>query len=251
MDRQRFFIDKKSFWGRAAVACFVVAVVFRMIGSYWHIGDWRYLVFMAALPILSCVLFILAIEFLGKKHFRMSFLPLLLGVLFFMSESLMSEYSLSGGLTMLWTVLSLLVCLLTAVLYSCTVFGAIRTKFFLIILFLAALVGRVGWMDIPNLKNTSFSEGITEISTLALILALFFVSCGLRKQDVARKDNGVIPAPTPGNVKYHSAPSPRIWEDEPSVAAPETAEIPAPVEDISEGVPEYPTEIMESNESDK
>ena len=41
MDRQRFFIDKKSFWGRAAVACFVVAVVFRMIGSYWHIGDCR------------------------------------------------------------------------------------------------------------------------------------------------------------------------------------------------------------------
>ena len=172
---------------------------------------------MLVLPVFCCVLMALCIILLGRKGFFLSVIPVLLGVVFFVYSAL-SSYD-----TWVPIVLSVLLCLVTAVVYTATVFGWIRTKWLLPPLFALPFLYHVIMVDIPALSNSSvpisLADGMKEMSFLGIMLALFCVSMALKKALKKReralgKNEEPAPAPAP--------------EKEPTPApAPEAPEAPA------------------------
>lgn len=176
--RVRFEIGRKNFFGQGAVILLALAIVFRVIGCWGQWGDRIFFAMDISLPILSCLLYILCIYFLGRKLFSLSFLPVLAGAVFF-------SYKALGCGNMIYTVLYVLFCAIVAVVYACTMFGTIRTKWLLPPLFALPFVFFV-IRDLPALSDTAnpvtFAAGMQEMSVLCMLLGMLFASLGIRRR---------------------------------------------------------------------
>lgn len=231
-DKIRFWIDKTGFFAECAMIFLILAAVFRFFGCWGMWTDRVNYIMLTLLPICCCVLLTLCILFLGKKGFFLSFIPVLLGVVFFVYKALSSYTS--------WVpiVLNVLLCLVAAVVYTATVFGWIPTKWLLPPIFGLPFLYRLVMHDIPALSNlenpVTFAAGMQEMSILGILAALFCIGVALKKADVkkkVRKDEKdeqpapapqpvETPAPAPAPVEsvqtatFHSAENP-ILSDEP------------------------------------
>ena len=182
--RVRFYLDKTGFFAESAVILLAMAIIFRLIGC---IGMWSNRVdaiMLVLLPVLCCLLLILCIVLLGKKGFFLSFIPVLLGVVFFVFKSLSFE-------SWMHTVLCVILYVVVAVIYTATVIGWIHTKWLLPVLFGLPFIYHVAVEDIPALIKTpesvTFAAGMQEMSVLCIMAALFCIGMGLKKRPPKQK----------------------------------------------------------------
>lgn len=180
-DRVRFYIDGSGFFGRGAAVLLGVSVIFRLLGSF---NLWSNKVYAAAqliLPAAACVLYILCLLLLGKKLFAASILPFSLAAVFFIVRATYFD----NRLTM---IISILAAVFALVLYAFTVIGSIRTKWLLPPVLALIFLYKVVMVDFPALCDVqnplSFSDGIQELSSLCMILAMIFAGVGLKKRAV-------------------------------------------------------------------
>ena len=187
--RARFYLDKTGFFAESAMIFFALAIVFRVIGCINMWGSKVDVVMLVLLPVTCCLLMILCILLLGKKGFFLSFIPVLLGVVFFVFKAL-------SFTSWLHTVLCVILYLVIAVVYTATVIGWIRTKWLLPPLLGLPFLYHVCVEDIPVLihapDTVTFAAGMQELSVLCIMAALFCVGMGLKKraprQKKSRKD---------------------------------------------------------------
>ena len=182
--RVRFYLDKTGFFAESAVILLAMAIIFRLIGC---IGMWSNRVdaiMLVLLPVLCCLLLILCVILLGKKGFFLSFIPVLLGVVFFVFKSL-------GFESWMHTVLCVILYVVVAVIYTATVIGWIHTKWLLPVLFGLPFIYHVAVEDIPALVKTpesvTFAAGMQEMSVLCIMAALFCIGMGLKKRPPKQK----------------------------------------------------------------
>ena len=187
----KYTIDKKSFFGHSAILLMAMSAIFRVIGCW---GLWTEPVFAVMhiiLPVVSCLLLILCVSFLGKKGFFLSCVPVIMGVVFFIYKA----FSFESRIHM---VLCILLYIVVAVLYTGTVVGSIHTKWLLPPLFGLPFVYHVFVEDLPALSNTAvpvtFSAGMQEMSVLCIMAALFCVGMGLKKV-VIEKETTIVAEP--------------------------------------------------------
>lgn len=229
----KYTIDKKSFFGHSAIMLMVMSAIFRIIGCWGLWNDMAFLVMQIILPIVSCILLILCVSFLGRKGFFLSCVPVIMGVVFFIYKSFSFE-------SRIHTVLCILLYLAVAILYTGTVVGSIRTKWLLPPLFGLPFIYHVFVEDLPALANTqvpvTFSAGMQEMSVLCIMAALFCVGMGLKKivipTEVVIEAEPVMPEAPPEEI----VPAP--------VAEPVVEEVTA--EPVAEEVPAQPEAVPET-----
>ena len=235
--RVRFWIDKTGFFAESAIYFLFLAAVFRVIGCWglWK-GNRVELIMQIALPVCCCLLLALCIILLGKKGFFLSFIPVLLGVVFFVYKSLQFT-------SWIHTILCILLYMVVAVVYTATVFGWIRTKWLLPPLFGLPFIYHIVVEDLPALAqgadNVKFSAGVQEMSVLCIMAALFCIGMGLKKRPT---EPAVIEAEPVEPMLDKDAPAEAAAPadgSEPAEAEPSPAETgPAPVEAAPmDGVP--------------
>ena len=179
----KYTIDKKSFFGHSAVLLMGLSAIFRIIGCWDMWTDTLLLVMHIAIPVVSCILLILCVSFLGKKGFFLSCVPVILGVIFFIYKA----FSFESRIHM---VLCILLYLAVAILYTGTVTGSIHTKWLLPPLFGLPFIYHIVVEDLPALNNTAavpvtFADGMQEMSVLCIMAALFCIGMGLKKQVIS------------------------------------------------------------------
>ena len=240
----KYGIGKRQFFGQGAIMLLVLAVIFRIIGFWGQWKDGVYFIMNFAVPAVACLLYALCIYLFGKKGFFLSFLPVVIGAAFFIYKSL-------GIGNVVYTVLLILLCVVTAVVYACTMFGAIHTKWLLPPLFILPFVFRI-IKDLPALSDTvnpvSFSAGMQEMSTLCILLGMFFAAMGIRKrrppeipvvegEEVAAEFKTEEPLPAaetlPAVCEQTAAPVEDTCRDEHETVQEEAEEITAGQADVS------------------
>ncbi len=177
-----YLIDRYSVWAQCAVILMICSAVFRLIGSIGRLGESRYFIWQFLLPLCCNGLMILCITLFGKKGFWLSFIPTAMGAMFFIVRGM--EYETAIG-TVVCTVISLA----AGIIYTCTVFGVMGSKWFLTAAFALPFIYTVLFCDLPRLRDTidppAFSEGMLEMSALCIMLAMLFVSLGMTKRTVS------------------------------------------------------------------
>ena len=235
--RAKFYIDKTGFFAEGAMILLVLAAIFRIIGCWGMWAERIPAMMQIALPVCSCLLLMLCVLLLGKKGFFLSFIPVLLGVVFFVFRSLFFD-------NMVHTVLCILLYMVVAVVYTATVFGWIRTKWLLPPLFALPFLYHIIVEDLPALNQKAatllFTDGMQEISVLCIMAALFCIGMGLKKRPAEPKEiepeivepEVVAPAPVEAEpVPVEAEPAPVEAEPVPVEAEPVPVEAePAPVE---------------------
>lgn len=217
--RTRFYLDKTGFFAESAVILLAMAIIFRVIGC---IGMWSNRVdaiMLVLLPVLCCLLLILCIVLLGKKGFFLSFIPVLLGVVFFVFKSL-------GFESWMHTVLCVILYVVVAVIYTATVIGWIHTKWLLPVLFGLPFIYHVAVEDIPALIKTpesvTFAAGMQEMSVLCIMAALFCIGIGLKKRPPKQKKyrkEATEPAAEPVPVQPAASAAPAQTAETPVIQA--------------------------------
>ena len=79
----QYVLDRKSFCGKAAILCLFLAMVFRCVGGLLNltIFEDRFATVEFLLPVGCCILYILCILIFGRRWFKISVVPFLLGVM--------------------------------------------------------------------------------------------------------------------------------------------------------------------------
>ena len=177
--RIRFYVEPKGFLAQSAMLLMGLAIVFRVIGCWGLWKDEFFAITQIALPVASCLLFILLVLLLGRRALWATSLPVLMGVAFFIIKAF-------GFESRLHMVLCLLLYLVVAVLYVITVFALIPTKWLLVPLFALPFLYHVLVEDLPALNNAespvSFAAGMQEMSVLCIMLALLCLSLAMIKK---------------------------------------------------------------------
>ena len=202
--RTRFYLDKTGFFAESAMILLAMAIIFRVIGSIGMWGNRVDVIMLVLLPVLCCLLLIVCILVFGKKGFFLSFIPVLLGVVFFVFKSLSFE-------SWLHTVLCVILYVVVAVIYTATVIGWIHTKWLLPPLFGLPFIYHVAVEDIPALikapQNVGFADGMQEMSVLCIMAALFCVGMGLKKRPPKQKKSRKESAESAETAPIQPAPA--------------------------------------------
>ena len=232
--RVKYWIDKTGFFAESAMILLVLAAIFRVIGCWGMWNDRVNFLMLLALPVCCCLLLALCILLFGKKGFFLSFIPVLLGVVFFVFKSL-------SFTSWLHTVLCILLYMLVAVIYTATVFGWIGTKWLLPPLFALPFLYHIVVEDLPALNNTAqpvtFMAGMQEMSVLCIMAALFCVGMSLKKRPVEPKE--IEPEIVEPEIVEPVVAAPVAEEPVPAAEEPvaEAEPVPAPAPEVFEAAP--------------
>ena len=177
-EKIKFYTERNSFGVQAMIILMALSVAFRVIGCWGLWSDRSFALAQIALPIGSALLLIAFVWLLGKRALWTTFIPVILGAVFFIVKSL-------GFESMVHTVLCILLYAAVIALYTGTVFGVIRTKWILAALFGLPFLYHIFVEDLPALRDTanpvSFSSGMQEMSVLCIMLGLFCLSLSMKK----------------------------------------------------------------------
>lgn len=177
-ERVRFYTERNSFGVQAMIILMALSIVFRLIGCWGLWNDRSFAAAQIALPIGSALLLMVLVWLLGRRALWLSFIPVILGAVFFIIKSLGFESTVH-------TVLCILLYSAVIALYTGTVFGVIRTKWILVLLFGLPFLYHIFIEDLPALRDTvnpvSFSGGMQEMSVLCIMLGLFCLSLSMKK----------------------------------------------------------------------
>ena len=174
----KFYIEPNCLGVQAMVILLSLSIVFRIIGCWGLWTNRDYLILQIALPVFSALLMIASVLLLGKRALWVSFLPVLLGAVFFIIKSLGFESTIQ-------TVLCIVLYVAVIVLYFCTVFNILPTKWVLVLLFGLPFLYHIFVEDLAALRDTenpvSFAAGMQEMGVLCIMLGLFFLSLSMKK----------------------------------------------------------------------
>ena len=239
-EKVRFYTERTSFGIQAMVILMALSVVFRIIGCWGLWNDRSYAITQIALPIASALLYIASVWLLGKRALWLSFLPVVMGAVFFIIRALEFESSLR-------MIVCLLLYIAVIVLYFCTIFGIIRTKWILVSLLGLPFLYHVFVEDLAAMRDTtnpvSFGTGMQEMGVLCIMLGLFAVSISMKKavaehkphlpkirkphvigEQTENENTDEIPSVTEENENEMSAANPEEQGEKP--ADPEQQDIP-------------------------
>lgn len=232
-EKVKFSVERDSFGAEAMIILLSLSIIFRIIGCWGLWTDRNYLAFQICLPIFSALLMILSVWFFGRRALWITVIPVFLGIVFFIIKSLDFE-------SRLHTVLCILLYIVVLAVYFCTVFGILKTKWFLVPLFGLPFLYHV-YVDFAALNHSaetvSFAAGMQEMGVLCIMLGLLFLSLSMKKTVTVEtvelpkiKDPKVV---APVNSETEAAPpvSETIPDGQEKPAAAEsTAEIPVPTD---------------------
>ena len=213
-EKVKFSVERTSIGVHAMIILMTLSVAFRIIGCWGMWTDRNFLVFQICLPILSAVLMILLVWLFGRRALWMTAIPVFLGVVFFIVKSLSFE-------SQLHTVLCILLYIVILGVYCCTVFGILKTKWFLVPLFGLPFLYHVFVEDLAALRDTanpvSFAAGMQEMSVLCIMLGLLFLSLSMKKT-VQEQEANLPKIRPPKVVRPETQPEPHC-EVNPSESA--------------------------------
>lgn len=177
-EKIKFYTERNSFGVQAMIILMALSVAFRVIGCWGLWSDRSFALAQIALPIGSALLLIAFVWLFGRRALWTTFIPVILGAVFFIVKSL-------GFESMVHTVLCILLYAAVIALYTGTVFGVIRTKWILAALFGLPFLYHIFVEDLPALRDTanpvSFSGGMQEMSVLCIMLGLFCLALSMKK----------------------------------------------------------------------
>ena len=169
----KFYTDRHSFGVSAAVVLMALAIAFRVIGCWGLWNDQNYLITQIALPIGAGLLFILFALLCGKKAIWTTILPVALGAAFFVLKALAIENTVQ-------MLLYIVLCVVVLILYFCTVFAIIRTKWLLVLAFILPFLYHIFVIDLAAMRDSinvvTFAAGMQEMSIVCIMLGMFFYS---------------------------------------------------------------------------
>ena len=213
----KFFVDRHSFGVQASVILMALAIVFRVIGCWGLWNDREYLITQIALPIAAGLLFILLALLCGKKLIWITIVPVAMGVAFFVLKALTFENTVHMLLCIVLYVVIL-------ILYFCTTFSIIRTKWFLVLAFGLPFLYHIFVEDLAALRDTAnpvtFAAGMQEMSVLCIMLGLFFFSLAMKKHvkdqepDLPKIKGPKVIAPPPHDAPPQDPPVPQGPEEQ-------------------------------------
>lgn len=189
-DKIRYSVSKSSFFVKLAVIFMMLSVLCRFLGywGFWSNQNSSFIIFQIALPILCSLLFVVLILYAGRRLFSLMFIPVLLGVMFFIIKAF-------GFDSILHTILCICLYLAVAFIYTATVFGVIRTKWLLAPLFGLPLIVHI-YLDrdmiAPADKAVELSELLPEISVLCIMAALLCTCFAMKRRDFAAEKAGSV-----------------------------------------------------------
>ena len=222
-NKVKFYVERTGFGVEAMVILMALSVVFRIIGCWGLWTDSRYAALQIALPVFSALLLIAVVWLFGKKALWLSFFPVLLGAVFFIIKSI-------GFESLIHTILCIVLYVAVIVLYFCTVFGIIRTKWILVLLFGLPFLYHVFVEDLAALQDTAnpvtFAAGMQEMGVLCIMLGLFFLSLSMKK--TVREPEAELP-----KMKDPKVLRPEKSEQSPEAVSSETADASATVRSAS------------------
>ncbi len=182
-EKIRYSVSRKNFFVKLAVIFMILSALCRFLG-YW--GFWSnqtagFVTFQIVLPILCNLLFIVLVLYAGRRFFSLTFIPVILGVMFFIIKAF-------GFDSILHTILCICLYLAVAFIYTATVFGVIRTKWLLAPLFGLPLIVHI-YLDrdmiAPKGKTVVLAELLPEISVLCIMAALLCICFAMKRRDFA------------------------------------------------------------------
>ena len=177
-EKIKFYTERNSFGVQAMIILMALSVAFRVIGCWGLWSDRSFALAQIALPIGSALLLMVFVWLFGRRALWTTFIPVILGAVFFIVKSL-------GFESMVHTVLCILLYAAVIALYTGTVFGVIRTKWILAALFGLPFLYHIFVEDLPALRDTanpvSFSGGMQEMSVLCIMLGLFCLALSMKK----------------------------------------------------------------------
>lgn len=182
-EKIRYSVSRKNFFVKLAVIFMILSVLCRFLG-YW--GFWSnqtagFVTFQIVLPILCNLLFIVLVLYAGRRFFSLTFIPVILGVMFFIIKAF-------GFDSILHTILCICLYLAVAFIYTATVFGVIRTKWLLAPLFGLPLIVHI-YLDrdmiAPKGQTVALAELLPEISVLCIMAALLCICVAMKRRDFA------------------------------------------------------------------
>ena len=191
MQKTRYRVNGKSIIIRIAAVLMYLAVVFRLLscwGPLWKGADVFFVTTQVALPVVSCLLFAVMIRKLGEKLFVLTFIPVLMGVVFFVIYA--------TTLSVISMIVCIIVSVVVAVVYTTTVMGGFDTKWFLPPLFGVPFLYRLIVKDAATImvkeNAMSLGEFIPELSILCMLLSLLLVSFAMKKKKPPVDDGTAI-----------------------------------------------------------
>lgn len=177
-ERIKFYVEKNGFWTHYATVLLVLAAVFQFLACWGLWNDRTVLLTQMLLPCASYLLFALLLTFFGQAALWTTALPYLAGIAFCGGQVWFTE-------DRLLLILTLVYCVVATVLYLCTVFCLIHTKWLLVPLFGLPFLYRAFYRDVlllqHNGESVSFAAGMREMSLLLVLLALTFTALGMKK----------------------------------------------------------------------
>ena len=189
-DKIRYSVSQSNFFVKLAVIFMMLSVLCRFLGywGFWSNQNSSFIIFQIVLPILCSLLFIVLILYAGRRLFSLTFIPVLLGVMFFIIKAF-------GFDSILHTILCICLYLAVAFIYTATVFGVIRTKWLLAPLFGLPLIVHI-YLDrdmiAPEGKAVELSELLPEISVLCIMAALLCTCFAMKRRDFAAEKAGSV-----------------------------------------------------------
>ena len=114
-DKIRYSVSKSNFFVKLAVIFMMLSVLCRFLGywGFWSNQNSSFIIFQIALPILCSLLFVVLILYAGRRLFSLTFIPVLLGVMFFIIKAF-------GFDSILHTILCICLYLAVAFIYTAT-----------------------------------------------------------------------------------------------------------------------------------
>ncbi len=180
-----FLVDRDGFFVHASFIFLGIAVVLRVLGTVGYWGDTFKLATLVALPVASCLLFAVLVLLLGKHALWTTIIPVLGGAAFYILNATVVQ----SHVRML---LGIVFALAVAIVYAATFTGVLRSKWVLVGLFVLALAYQIGFIDLPAFRNTtepiSFASGITDLSSIGMLLGLLSFSLAVKKRKLEFED---------------------------------------------------------------
>ena len=175
--KTKYYVEPKGPLTLLSMAFMAAAGIIRIIWwAAWpqELSDPWAVITQGALPLTAAALFLLVTPLFGKRALWVTSIPVLMGVIFFITKA--------AGFVWWHQLLCTALYLLVAALYSLTVFGALPTQRLLIPLFGLPLIYHLVVQDIiQNLHVYTASQWLREISVLCIMAGLLSLSAGMRR----------------------------------------------------------------------
>ena len=180
----RYTFDRKSFFGKAAIFCLILSVVLRGIGGLLNrtiFEDW-FTIVEFGLPILCALLYVICLLIFGRKWFKVTVFPFVLGVMACVVRLFSFDNLMQQEMSVERILVSVFFYLVVTALYSAIAFGGLRARILLFLLFLVPLGYHAVFEIYPTVLSgfgLNLSLILMELSVLAVIVAMIFVSLAL------------------------------------------------------------------------